>query len=199
VFPDEVPGGVVNRIRSLINPRVENPMTAAQWAQFARVGESPVEEPSVEKPDESYYEAPSRVKAGSESGPRPWGRYAIGAGGVVALVALVAAGNALMGQREPTRPGPAQPASRPAATGVSAAATAPGSPVPDTLTKVQVGPISPGDEENVATRLKGMGFDPYIRREGGQVYIQVGAFANAEGAQATKDEISRAGLPVRVQ
>ncbi|HEY3267877.1 MAG TPA: hypothetical protein VGM37_13180 [Armatimonadota bacterium] len=189
VFPQGTPPSVIQRVRGLINPESPDALTAPQWADFARVGDAPPPEPRrAGALDTAYYEsAPSR------SAPRsvPWTTVL----GALLVIAVVAGGLALFRNASSLSAPPAPAVSE---SGVSNS-TAPPPPAPDTLTKIQVGPINAADEEKMVARLKRMGFLPYVRPEGDKIYIQVGAFASLEGAKATEAQLSSAGLPIRVQ
>jgi len=197
----------------------DSPLTAAQWAEFARVGGAPAEEVTDVGLDSEYYDTP--VRASRSGAGAPWGRVAAGAGGVAVLAAAVVAGNAWLGGRGEVKAG--APSAVPPMAGTAGSMDTPDAPdapraleLPDSgvapstvtqpapavgpaddLVKVQVGPIASDQMEGTASRLRGMGFDPYIIREGGQVYFQVGAFANAEGAATTRSQLTSVGLPVR--
>jgi serine/threonine protein kinase len=185
LFPAGVPEAVVKRIRSLVNPQSEDAMTAAEWVEFSRAAE-PTEEailtPKAPVPDTQYYD--STVNA-----PVPWM-------GVITAIALVVMAVAVVALWVRQTPAPTAALSSPARP--AAAPVAP--PPPDVLTKVQVGPIPLADEEKTVRRLKAMGYpEPYIKPESEVLYIQVGAFANEDGAKATIDELTRAGFTVRVR
>jgi cell division septation protein DedD len=181
---------VVRRIRALIHPQTQNPPTPAEWADFAHVGESGVyTEPDTSdtrhrEPDAGYYDtAPIAPARGRGLGPA-----------IVTVILVIAAlvatwffyGGTLTGTPRPTS----------VAQGSSATAPA---PPPDHLTKVQVGPVAPADVEKMTAQLIHMGFEPFPKREGGEVYLQIGAFANADGAKQAQSELRAAGLPFRVQ
>jgi serine/threonine protein kinase len=185
VFPDDLPGGVVRRIRTLINPQSERPPTAAEWASFAHVGESgEYTEPEAAEapagPDTAYYE--TSLPAASE-------RPRLGTS-LVTLALILIAGAATWFLYGGSQTGTPAPLKTPA---TSAA------PAPDTLTKVQVGPVRPADVEETSRKLARMGFEPFPKREGGEIYLQVGAFANPDGAKQAESELKAAGLPTRVQ
>lgn len=185
IYPDDVPGGVVRRIRELINPQAEHPLTAAQWADFARVEGGVEDAGGAFGTDSDYYETP-RVSSDPRQ-PRSWTKVAWGAGGIAALVALGLGGNALLDSRTETHP-----AAPPAVVKATEA------PAANALVRVQVGPVDEAQVEPMTDRLRDLGFEPFIRRVGNQVYLQVGAFSNADSAQTAAEECRSAGMPVRV-
>jgi hypothetical protein len=202
VFPDDVPGGVVRRIRALINPQTTSVPSAAEWATFAHVGSSGVySEPAEtaggkDRPDAGYYE--TTLPDAGEGQHSGLGRI-LATAAIVVLVALVTwyiYGGSVTGAPNRTASPNAPTATAP---GVPGDMTANGAPPADTLTKVQVGPIPPADIDAISKKLSAMGFEPYVKRESGEVYIQVGAFANADGAKEAEAALKSAGLPVRVQ
>jgi hypothetical protein len=183
IFPDTVPAPAVKRIRALVNPQSEDPMGAAQWAEYARTGEPEETEPEPSadpQPDAIFYE----THAGRGI---PWAWLATAAGFLLLAAAVIV----LWLRQSPTAAVPASPRAEAAAPAIT--------PPPDVLTRVQVGPIQPADEAKTISRLKAMRFQPYVRREGTVLYMQVGAFANADGAKATVDQLQRAGFTVRVK
>lgn len=198
VFPDSVPPPAVKKIRALINPQSVDAMTAAEWAEYAHSGESveeEVEESAIAAPDVHFYDSPSRREI-------PWAWIATAMGFILLATAVIVLWFRQAPSNTPTAI--AQPAAPP-----FSRATVPMSEVvpvvpptalpPEVLTHVQVGPIQPADEDKTTAKLTAMGFQPYRKPEGSVVYMQVGAFANADGAKATVDLLQRAGFAVRVK
>lgn len=179
VFPGDVPSGVVRRIRALIQPQSDHPATAAQWAEFAHSGsdgdytEGDASGGSA-APDTAYYEAAPRGERSR-------------VGSVLTTLALILIAGAatwfLYGGTPDAPPAPA------------AVNTA---PAPDKLIKVQVGPVADADLDKMTQKLTGLGFEPFPKHEDGKVYLQVGAFANADGAREAETELKSAGLSIRV-
>jgi hypothetical protein len=189
IFPDDLPGGVVRRIRALIHPQTQHPPTPAEWADFAHVGESGVyTEPDAgsarhREPDAEYYDnSPAAPRRGRGIGP------AI-VTGILIVVAVLATwyfyGGTLTGT--------------PRSTNVTQGSSTQTPTPPDHLTKVQVGPVAPGEVEKLTARLTRMGFEPFPVRESGEVFLQIGAFANADGARQAQSELRAAGISFRVQ
>ncbi|HEY3413702.1 MAG TPA: hypothetical protein VGM51_11710 [Armatimonadota bacterium] len=192
VFPATVPSPVVRRIRSLVNLQSEDALTAAEWAEYARSGEPEIEEsPLPPKQDTRYYEI--RPKGDVRWTP------------IVTAVALVIIAIALAGLWiQQLHKAPRTSAQSPAAAAQIAAppTVAPTSPMtvppPDALSRVQVGPIQPGEEAQVEERLRALKFKPWPKREGNALYLQVDALAIAANAEAEAETLRRQGFAVRV-
>lgn len=217
VFPPSVPAAAVKRIRSLVNLQSEDSLCAAEWAEYALVGEPEVIEapPPPPVPDTRYYEDPARRDVS-------WTGIVTAAALVVLAIAVTGlwlqqwlASRQTVAKTPPAPVQAAPPVARgpvlPVASGAPTAIPQPSRPVkpvvtqaaplaPDVLTRIWVGPIRPEDEAETEKRLRalGMGLKPWPKRDGADLYLQVDALAISANADAEAETLRRKGFSVRV-